>query len=1217
MSSASIRDDITTTLAAFETGDFAASSKNLLQTLGYRSERIPPMQPNDANDFIRMFPAERPDTNTEKEFSEHIESVSVIFQVTSEEIANSASSQQNLFTTAEFDEGRAQSFVFIAAELKEAEYARGQYARFVREINKRFPMPIVALFRASSGTITLAFVNRRANKRDSNRDVLGNVSLIREIDPRNPHRAHLDILSDLSLDDRLRWMDANGKTANFDGLLAAWLDTLDTQELNKRFYNDLYGWFERAVSQAKFPKSDAKHLKPEEHVIRLITRMLFVWFVKEKGLIANDLFIETQVARLLKDYKRDTGDSYYRAVLQNLFFATLNTEIDRRGFSRRDHSTHRDPSLYRYKNEISDADSLLDLFAKTPFINGGLFDCLDTFEATGKGGYRIDHFTDNPNHRRGYSIPNRLFFGADGIIDLFNRYKFTVEENTPAEQEVALDPELLGKVFENLLAAYNPETRETARKQTGSYYTPRAIVDYMVDEALIASLSESALPDDGDREFLSERLRYLLDYADAFNDAESLFSAAEREAIMRAIAEIKILDPAVGSGAFPMSMLHKLTLALRRLDEHNELWETLQIEIASERARAAFHTSDQQERDDELLEISDTFKKYGDSDFGRKLYLIQNSIFGVDIQPVATQIAKLRFFISLAIEQQPDSNPANNYGIKPLPNLETRFVAANTLLALSQPAQLTLGQTDAVSRLQQDLDANRERHFHANTRNKKMACRDDDARLRQRLAKALRDADFDAADADKIAEWDPYDQNDSADWFDAEYMFGITDGFDVVIGNPPYVVVKDAKLRAIYKEGVYGRMNLYGLFIQRGLQLLNDNGHLLFINPRTLLTDKYFMNLRKVIKQSSEIRGVVLIADRHNTFASVLQECIILQLARKANPSENYIINARVVWTPADLDEADAQHSAQSSKALLGVDYDETFYIGASEFDYLVFERMNSVGKRLDAYGLKAETGKIQFNNYKKYALGTSNPNASRLIWAENVQRFRIRESNRRVGKEWLSSEITDVMPPNIIGAGIITQRTTASEQPRRIIATLIEPKMLESSGIYSENGTNFISLDHHGNDVPPTLLLGALNSSPMEFVFRRLNSNVHVSAGEINKLPFPPMPEDRKTLDAIDSCVRALINRGGVDCQPDDIDAVLHDELTLDELIGSLYGFSPSEVAKIQERLMPHEAVYGLSEEEVEDGALARSIVAVSDEEIFGIEGIEEILREWDEDRY
>ncbi len=902
MSSANIRDDITTTLAAFETGDFAASSKNLLQTLGYRSERIPPMQPNDANDFIRMFPAERPDTNTEKEFSEHIESVSVIFQVTSEEIANSASSRQNLFTTAEFDEGRAQSFVFIAAELKDDAYARGKYARFVREINKRFPMPIVALFRASSGTVTLAFVNRRANKRDSNRDVLGNVSLIREIDPQNPHRAHVDILSDLSLDDRLRWMDANGRATNFDGLRAAWLDTLDTEELNKRFYNDLFGWYEHAKKQAKFPESGAKPLKPAEHVIRLITRMLFVWFVKEKGLIANDLFIENRVRSLLKGYKRDTGDSYYRAVLQNLFFATLNTEIDRRGFSRRDQSTHRDPSLYRYKSEISDADSLLDLFAKTPFINGGLFDCLDTFDATGKGGYRIDCFTDNVTNPKSaeyglLSIPNRLFFGADGIIDLFNRYKFTVEENTPAEQEVALDPELLGKVFENLLALYNPETHEiAARKQTGSYYTPRAIVDYMVDEALVASLSESALPDDGDREFLSERLRYLLDYADAFNDAESLFSPAEREAIVRAIAEIKILDPAVGSGAFPMSMLHKLTLALRRLDEHNELWETLQIETASERASAAFHTSDQQERNDELREISDTFEKYRASDFGRKLYLIQNSIFGVDIQPIATQIAKLRFFISLAIEQQPDDD-AENFGIKPLPNLETRFVAADALLALSQPAQLTLGQTEAVNRLQQDLDANRERHFHANTRNKKIACRNDDARLRQRLAKALRDADFDAADADKIAAWDPYDQNDSADWFDAEYMFGITAGFHVVIGNPPYIQLQKngGKLGRLYEDVGYQTFvrtgDIYQLFYERGISLAKPSAGLLaYITSNSWLKAEYGKKTRRYF--SEKHTPLKLLELGKDVFDSAIVDSSVMLMREGRNGGESSVVSA-------------------------------------------------------------------------------------------------------------------------------------------------------------------------------------------------------------------------------------------------------------------------------------------------------------------------------------
>ena len=202
----------------------------------------------------------------------------------------------------------------------------------------------------------------------------------------------------------------------------------------------------------------------------------------------------------------DTGDSYYRVVLQNLFFATLNTEIDKRRFSTASYNTNRDFSCYRYKAQMRDPDKLLSLFTQTPFINGGLFDCLDTFKATGPESYRIDCFSDNQYHK--VSIPNSLFFNTQhGLIPLLEHYKFTVEENTPIEQEVALDPELLGRVFENLLAAYNPETGATVRKQTGSYYTPRAIVDYMVEESVVATLSEKCSPTDSDTQLWEERLR--------------------------------------------------------------------------------------------------------------------------------------------------------------------------------------------------------------------------------------------------------------------------------------------------------------------------------------------------------------------------------------------------------------------------------------------------------------------------------------------------------------------------------------------------------------------------------------------------------------------------------------------------------------------------------------------------------------------------------------
>ena len=836
MSTQSTMSDIRTALSAAAAGDLPELASALLGALGYRSERTLAEQTGKPADFIQRFPAQNPGTQFEQSFLDNTQSVRILFQFTGSEVQTQT--QQGLFDAVDFDTGNARSFLFAAIELNGNSYPRGQYAAFTRELNKHIQLPTVALYRTADNRITLAFVHHRPNKRDATRDVLGNVSLIREIDPASPHRAHLDILSELALPERLRWMDSHGKTHNFDGLLDAWLDALDTEELNRRFYRDLFAWFERAINAAKFPTDEAKTLPAEEHVIRLITRLMFVWFIKEKGLVAEDLFIETRATQLLKEYDSTNGDSYYRAVLQNLFFATLNTEIDQRGFSGSENSdAHGDFSRYRYRNEMNEPGALLALFDKTPFINGGLFDCLDTFDATSKGGYRIDCFSDV--HYRKLSIPNFLFFSADdrspGLIDLFNRYKFTVEENTPAEREVALDPELLGKVFENLLAAFNPETRENVRKQTGSYYTPRAVVDYMVDEALIATLSQRAAPADGDIDFWQERLRYLVDYDDAFADAEELFTPAEREAVVRAIAETKALDPAVGSGAFPMGILHKLTLALRRLDGDNKLWRELQQEIATKRAANAFDTDNQQERDAELAEISDTFQRYS-NDFGRKLYLIQNSIYGADIQPVATQIAKLRFFISLAIEQEPTSAAADNYSVKPLPNLETRFVAADTLLGQSRPAQLRLGQTDAVKELQLKLNANRERHFHASTRQRKLYYRQEDARLRKELAAALRQADFSAGDANRIAAWDPYDQNSGADWFDPEYMFGVSDGFDIVIGNPPYVESRNSLLSDDMKEAYLSQVlsdwgetlprgsDLLIYFFARAPKLLNDLG---------------------------------------------------------------------------------------------------------------------------------------------------------------------------------------------------------------------------------------------------------------------------------------------------------------------------------------------------------------------------------------------------------
>ena len=402
-------------------------------------------------------------------------------------------------------------------------------------------------------------------------------------------------------------------------------------------------------------------------------------------------------------------------------------------------------------------------------------------------------------------------------------------------------------------------------------------------------------------------------------------------------------------------------------------------------------------------------------------------------------------------------------------------------------------------------------------------------------------------------------------------------GFDVVIANPPYVVVKDdeskKKYREMYKEGVFGRMNLYGLFIQRSLQLLREDGQLQFINPRSLLTDSYFTNLRKVIKQKSELRGVTLIADRRSTFARVLQECIILHLSKKAAPGKSYLVYTRAITTPEDLNSQEERKCIDSKRVLLSAAHQWAFFIGASEFEYEVFERMAAKKSNLGSLALKAETGKVQFDKYKEFAQETDEENACRLIWAENVQRYHVRETRKRAGKEWLSKEIAKMITPNITGAGIITQRITANEQPRRIIATSILPSEAGTTHTYAENHTNFIQL----NDTKQRqFILATLNSSLAELIFRRLNSNTQVSAGELNALPLLPLP-DQTTLEEIDDLVRTLMKSGGVDVNPSTVRDSIAIEIKLDNIIGKLYGFSESEVERIRALLPSYEEVYGI----------------------------------------
>ena len=377
----------------------------------------------------------------------------------------------------------------------------------------------------------------------------------------------------------------------------------------------------------------------------------------------------------------------------------------------------------------------------------------------------------------------------------------------------------------------------------------------MTDESLVAYLKNALIlhaESDEQKVEIEKKLRALL----AYNDEPNPFDEADTKLLIEAIDTLKILDPACGSGAFPMGVLHKLVFILGKLDPRNDQWRQRQIarventiKMAEEIDDSTFRENTLHDLEGEIDSINEAFER-NELDYGRKLYLIENCIFGVDIQPIATQIAKLRFFISLVVDQQIDDS-RENHGVRPLPNLETKFVAADTLIGVDKPLQTQI-RNPQIDRKEKELEDVRRRHFTARTPKTKDKYRTRDTEIRIEIAELLKDVDFPDETTEKIAHWNPYDQNTSADFFDPEWMFGVRDGFDLIIGNPPYVRADSGAEYLAFRrkleesktyETLYEKWDLMVPFIEKGLNIANAKGDLIFIVSNAICTSKYAFKL--------------------------------------------------------------------------------------------------------------------------------------------------------------------------------------------------------------------------------------------------------------------------------------------------------------------------------------------------------------------------------------
>ena len=388
----------------------------------------------------------------------------------------------------------------------------------------------------------------------------------------------------------------------------------------------------------------------------------------------------------------------------------------------------------------------------------------------------------------------------------------------------------------------------------------------MVNEALIAHLNRMV----GNE--LEEQFRSLLDYS----DADLNLSDSQRKSILEAIFKCKILDPACGSGAFPVGMLQQMVHILQRIDPDNEMWRNMILESSLNSMQESMTLSDEERR-----EIQDDVNRNFDEscnnpDYARKLYLIENCIYGVDIQPIAIQISKLRFFISLVIDQKTNSDPTENFGIRPLPNLEAKFVAANSLIGL-QKREGNLFDLDNIKNDEKLLRIAKHRIFGAKTLRTKRKWKNRVAELREKIATALIENDFIGNEqAAELVEWDMFDQHKYAPFFDPEWMFGVTDGFDILIANPPYVSTKGVSGEAKKQfEKEFGFSDdLYNMFTFKGMSLCSKGGSVTYITPKTFWTTQTKRNMRDLML-SHNLRYVF---DTANPFEAVMVDTCIWQV---------------------------------------------------------------------------------------------------------------------------------------------------------------------------------------------------------------------------------------------------------------------------------------------------------------------------------------------------
>ena len=866
-----------------------------------------------------------------------------------------------------------------------------------------------------------------------------------------------------------RLFDLQQKRQNNPLSLHDILEAFSVEALNEEFYKMIAESFYRLIggrvrrNRQPFDYGDGMLRLPvpkegneliyREFAVRLLGRIIFSWFLKVKKSDAGKPLLPE---RWLSTEAVKNNPGYYHNVLEKLFFQILNTHPDQR------------------------PDTLPENHKDIPFLNGGLF------EAIPEDYYKFNRATGLSKYINTVQIPDEWF---EHLFNDLEKYNFTIDENSTVDVEVSVDPEMLGRIFENLLAELDPDTGESARKATGSYYTPREIVDYMVEESLSQYIHNRTGID-------TERILPLFKLEDNEDEEErKSFEGHEKEQILKALDEVKILDPACGSGAFPMGALHKIVTALQKLDPEAEWWKKRQIEKIP---NPAFRRQVEEKLKNATVE------------YAQKLGVIRNNLYGVDIQPIATEISRLRTFLTLVVDENIDDS-ATNRGIEPLPNLEFNYVTANTLIKLNKEGNLFENFDEELK----ELKKLRDDYFLAYGKEKeKLRDRFKDLTniLFKKLVKNYREKQ--SLDPDsmvyQLSTWDPFSHK-STPWFDPEWMFGVP-AFDIVLGNPPYRQIKKGILKKEdypYSEGKDpGKQNLYKVFIERSVNLSKDpQGLISLIVQSSLLGDLSAKHTREFLLKKNRIVKIVEFpknppSKKGKVFKSVLQGTCIVIAERTLLPDYSFEISIT-----NDLYSLKNLSFETIPTQLIFKLYPNTFYIPlVKKGEIPIILKISKRTRSFIHYVENIQQGDINLSTYKEY-ITNENTNI-KLYRGRHIHRFYIDNDTNEFVRYFPKLEKKILYNKN--KDFILSQEITGTTDKRRLHFCVL---LNTPSNIVFGHSINKTLLKKQYNKYIKLFVL-IINSKFLDWIFRKTSTNNNVMGYEIEQFPITENVFDKLFFD-------------------------------------------------------------------------------------------------------